>query len=88
LTKPRTLMRLLRNRLPPTTTANQRYLLTGRRFDAATAYAFGLVNSADLPLPDAFDAHYRWEDRRRHSADAVEGVRAFVDRRPPYWSGK
>jgi crotonobetainyl-CoA hydratase/dehydration protein DpgD len=99
------------------------YLLTGRRFDAATAHAYGLVNdvvpaerldacveqwtadlvvsaplsvraikeaalrSADLPLPEAFDATYRWEERRRHSADAVEGPRAFAEKRPPIWSG-
>jgi crotonobetainyl-CoA hydratase/dehydration protein DpgD len=100
------------------------YLLTGRRFDAATAYAYGLVNevvpverldecveswvgdvvanaplsvraikeaalrSVDLPLPDAFTADYRWEDQRRHSADAVEGARAFAEKRAPHWSGK
>ncbi|MET9301014.1 enoyl-CoA-hydratase DpgD [Micromonospora aurantiaca] len=100
------------------------YLLTGRRFDAATAHAYGLVNevvpaarldecvagwvadlvasaplsvraikeaalrSVDLPLPDAFDADYRWEDRRRHSADAAEGVQAFLAKRTPLWSGK
>ncbi|WP_122982173.1 enoyl-CoA-hydratase DpgD [Actinoplanes teichomyceticus] len=99
------------------------YLLTGRRFDAATALRFGLVNevvpaqrldacvdgwvddlvtsaplsvraikeaalrSVDLPLPDAFTATYRWEQRRRASADAVEGPRAFAERRAPRWSG-
>ena len=98
------------------------YLLTGRRFDAATAYACGLVNdvvpaerldecveewvadlvasaplsvraikeaalrSVDLTLPDAFTATYRWEERRRQSADAVEGPRAFAEKRPPVWS--
>jgi crotonobetainyl-CoA hydratase/dehydration protein DpgD len=99
------------------------YLLTGRRFDAATAYGFGLVNevvpvdrldacvdgwvgdlvagaplsiravkeaalrSVDLPLPAAFEATYRWEERRRVSADAVEGPRAFAGKRAPAWSG-
>jgi crotonobetainyl-CoA hydratase/dehydration protein DpgD len=99
------------------------YLLTGRRFDAATAYRFGLVNevvpageldgcvegwvadlvasaplsvraikeaalrSADLPLEEAFAATYRWEERRRHSRDAVEGPRAFAEKRAPAWTG-
>ncbi|MEV4711679.1 enoyl-CoA-hydratase DpgD [Micromonospora sp. NPDC049374] len=113
--------RLIRQ-MPPK--AAMGYLLTGRRFDAATAHAYGLVNdvvpaarldecvagwvadlvasaplsvrsikeaalrSVDLPLPDAFGADYRWEDRRRHSADAVEGIQAFVAKRTPSWSGK
>jgi crotonobetainyl-CoA hydratase/dehydration protein DpgD len=99
------------------------HLLTGRRFDAATAHRYGLVNdvvpadrldacvaewvadllaaaplsaraikeaalrSVDLPLPEAFTATYRWEERRRHSADAVEGPRAFAAKRAPIWSG-
>ena len=113
--------RLIRQ-LPPK--AAMGYLLTGRRFDAATAYGFGLVNevvpadrldacvegwvddlvasaplsvraikeaalrSVDLPLPDAFTTPYRWEERRRGSADAVEGPRAFAEKRAPNWSGK
>ncbi|MFC4105804.1 enoyl-CoA-hydratase DpgD [Micromonospora zhanjiangensis] len=46
------------------------------------------LRSVDLPLPDAFTATYDWEERRRHSADAVEGPRAFAERRAPIWSGK
>ncbi|MEV4643225.1 enoyl-CoA-hydratase DpgD, partial [Actinoplanes sp. NPDC049548] len=93
------------------------YLLTGRRFDAATAHAYGLVNevvpaerldacvqqwvddllaaaplavraikeaaacSAHLPLSEAFTTTYPWEERRRHSADALEGPRAFAEKR-------
>jgi crotonobetainyl-CoA hydratase/dehydration protein DpgD len=100
------------------------YLLTGRRLDAPTAYAHGLVNevvpaaaldaavdrwvadlvasaplsvraikeaalrSVDLPLPEAFTAAYEWEDRRRRSADAVEGPRAFAEKRAPIWTGQ
>ena len=99
------------------------YLLTGRRFDAATAYRHGLVNevtppeeldacvdgwvadlvasaplsvravkeaalrSVDLPLEEAFVAAYPWEERRRRSRDALEGPRAFAEKRAPAWSG-
>ncbi len=42
-------------------------------------------NSMHLPLPEAFAAHYDWEERRRDSRDCVEGPRAFVEKRPPQW---
>ena len=45
------------------------------------------LRSVDLPLPDAFAVTYRWEERRRRSADAVEGPRAFAEKRAPIWSG-
>jgi dehydration protein DpgD len=113
--------RLIRQ-LPPK--AAMGYLLTGRRFNAATAYGFGLLNevvpadrldacvdswvgdlvasaplsvraikeaalrSVDLPLPAAFTATYQWEERRRASADAVEGPLAFTEKRAPAWSGR
>lgn len=46
------------------------------------------LRSLDMPLPDAFTASYAWEERRRTSRDAVEGPRAFVEKRRPEWSGK
>ncbi|MFI2651959.1 MULTISPECIES: enoyl-CoA-hydratase DpgD [Micromonospora] len=100
------------------------YLLTGRRMDADTAYALGLVNevvpageldrcvagwvadllacaplalraikqavlgSLDRPLPEAFAGRYGWEERRRASRDAVEGPRAFAEKRAPVWLGR
>ena len=45
------------------------------------------LRSVDLPLEEAFDATYRWEERRRRSRDAVEGARAFAEKRAPDWSG-
>jgi crotonobetainyl-CoA hydratase/dehydration protein DpgD len=44
--------------------------------------------SASLSLPDAFTADYAWEKRRMGSADALEGPRAFAERRPPRWQGR
>ncbi|GAA4231068.1 enoyl-CoA hydratase-related protein [Actinomadura meridiana] len=46
------------------------------------------LKSVDMPLEDAFTAEYVWEERRRNSADAVEGVRAFTEKRDPIWTGR
>ncbi|MDF5753139.1 enoyl-CoA-hydratase DpgD [Spongiactinospora sp. TRM90649] len=45
------------------------------------------LRSFDMPLERAFTAEYVWEERRRRGPDAVEGVRAFVEKRDPVWSG-
>lgn len=45
------------------------------------------LRSLDLPLEEAFTTTYPWEDRRRQSADAVEGPRAFTEKRDPVWTG-
>jgi enoyl-CoA hydratase/carnithine racemase len=42
----------------------------------------------EMPLPEAGRARYQWEDARRRSADAVEGPRAFAEKRAPNWSGR
>ncbi|MFI9411817.1 enoyl-CoA-hydratase DpgD [Nocardia gamkensis] len=41
-----------------------------------------------MPLPEAFTARYHWETLRAGSADAREGPRAFVEKRPPIWTGR
>ncbi|MGC0375073.1 enoyl-CoA-hydratase DpgD [Streptomyces sp. SAI-229] len=44
--------------------------------------------SATMPLQAAFATRYPWEERRMHSADAVEGPRAFAEKREPRWRGR
>jgi len=99
-------------------------LLTGRRFSAAQALSWGLLNevvpadeldactdswaqsiarsaplavraikeavmrSVDMPLEQAFATRYVWEEQRMRSEDAVEGPRAFAERREPVWRGR
>ncbi|MEU6431037.1 enoyl-CoA-hydratase DpgD [Microbispora sp. NPDC046973] len=46
-----------------------------------------VYRSLDMPLEQAFTASYTWESRRMHSRDAVEGPRAFSEKREPVWLG-
>jgi crotonobetainyl-CoA hydratase/dehydration protein DpgD len=46
-----------------------------------------VLRSLDMPLDQAFTARYSWEEKRRHSRDAVEGPRAFSENRAPLWKG-
>ncbi|MDH6140203.1 MULTISPECIES: enoyl-CoA-hydratase DpgD [Kitasatospora] len=43
--------------------------------------------AATMPLEQAFATRFPWEERRMHSADALEGPRAFVEKREPRWQG-
>lgn len=55
---------------------------------AVRAIKESVLRSLDLPLPEAFETHYRWEERRMRSADAREGPRAFAEKRDPVWQGR
>jgi enoyl-CoA hydratase/carnithine racemase len=46
------------------------------------------MRGLDMPLQEAAVARYEWEMRRRTSEDAVEGPRAFAEKRAPNWQGK
>jgi enoyl-CoA hydratase/carnithine racemase len=47
-----------------------------------------VLRSLDMPLEQAFTTPYVWEERRTHSRDAVEGPRAFAEKRDPEWCGQ
>lgn len=46
------------------------------------------MRGLDMPLHEAFATDYEWELRRRASSDALEGPRAFAEKRPPNWQGR
>jgi dehydration protein DpgD len=46
-----------------------------------------VLRSLDMPLEEAFSTTFHWEERRRYSKDAAEGVLAFTEKRDPEWSG-
>jgi dehydration protein DpgD len=46
------------------------------------------LRGLEMPLQEAAGARYEWEMRRRASADAVEGPRAFAEKRTPNWTGQ
>lgn len=55
---------------------------------AVRAIKQAVMRSLDMPLEQAFCTDYGWEKRRMHSADAVEGPRAFAEGREPVWRGE
>ena len=43
------------------------------------------MRGLDMPLAQAYYTEYEWERRRQRSEDALEGPRAFAEKRPPRW---
>ncbi|MER7178198.1 enoyl-CoA hydratase-related protein [Streptomyces hyaluromycini] len=54
---------------------------------AARAIKESVMRSLDMALDEAFVTPFEWERRRMHSEDAVEGPRAFAEKREPRWRG-
>jgi crotonobetainyl-CoA hydratase/dehydration protein DpgD len=46
------------------------------------------MRGLDLKLSEAFYTPYEAEEKRRQSADSLEGPRAFAEKRTPRWQGK
>ena len=46
------------------------------------------MRGLDKPLHEAQHTPYEWEMRRRESADALEGPRAFAEKRAPDWQAR
>lgn len=46
------------------------------------------MRGLDMPLAQAFYTPYEWESRRAKSQDAIEGPRAFAEKRVPDWKGE
>ncbi len=46
------------------------------------------MRGLDLPLAKAYESRYPAEEFRRASADAIEGPKAFAEKRLPNWQGK
>nr|UHY14138.1 enoyl-CoA hydratase/isomerase [Verrucosispora sp.] len=55
---------------------------------AVRAIKEAVLRSVDMPLPEAFSTRFESEQRRMVSRDAVEGPRAFAERREPRWEGR
>lgn len=47
-----------------------------------------VMQGLNLPLREAAAHSYEWEERRKRSLDALEGPRAFAERRTPMWRGR
>jgi enoyl-CoA hydratase/carnithine racemase len=54
---------------------------------AVRAIKEAAMGSVDMRLEQAFTTRFPQEERRMHSQDAIEGPRAFAEKRAPVWRG-
>ena len=47
-----------------------------------------VMRGLDFPLHEAHEREYMWDKRRQSSPDAIEGPRAFAEKRKPNWTGE
>ncbi|GAA4263728.1 enoyl-CoA-hydratase DpgD [Dactylosporangium darangshiense] len=55
---------------------------------AVRAVKEATMRSLEMTLEQAFATRFEWEQRRMVSRDAVEGPRAFAQKRSPIWFGR
>ena len=46
------------------------------------------LRGLEMPLQEAARFRFDWETKRRASDDAIEGPRAFAEKRAPNWTGR
>jgi enoyl-CoA hydratase/carnithine racemase len=80
------------NRVVPREQLVEATMALARKIAAASPYVLGLGKRAfyeqlELDLPLAYQVTERIMVENAKSPDAIEGMKAFLERRPPRWGG-